>query len=143
MLMLRSTTISRRSRRGLRNGCMRRRSQRRTCLFAAHICAQLHTAILLKQSRCTLCRSTNCPRQAVRDRAIAATQAKTARQRKAPSDSMCVRRRHMKSEFISIAIAFFLRPANIVVDIQMNALPFPICPNSVRPIYKRRRYGHI
>ena len=54
---------------------MRRRSQRRTCLFAAHICAQLHTAILLKQSRCTLCRSINCPSQAVRDRAIAAVQA--------------------------------------------------------------------
>ena len=40
----------------------------------------------------------------------------------------------MKSKFISIAIAFFGRPANIVVDIQMKALQFPIYPNSVRPI---------
>ena len=60
------------------------------------------------------------------------------RPRKARSDlifaSIRVRGRHMKSKFISIAIAFFGRPTNIVVDIQMNVFQFPIDPNLVRQI---------
>jgi hypothetical protein len=60
------------------------------------------------------------------------------RQRKARSDSMgatiCVKERHIKIEFISIAMGDFVRPTNIVVDIQMNAMQFSIHPNSVRPI---------
>ncbi len=40
----------------------------------------------------------------------------------------------MKHEFILIAIYYFVRRTNIVVDIQMNAMQFSIHPNSVRPI---------